>query len=73
MAAYQVVKSHQVERFGDAIDPMSRKTSALLRHFSNKQLDKIGRFLKILWPSQNIQTLSWQIYARLKVIGAYLK
>ena len=40
MAAYQSVKSHHVERFGDAIDPMSRKTSALLRHFRNKQLLK---------------------------------
>ena len=46
MAAYQVVKSHQVERFGDAIDPMSRKTSALLRHFRNEQLNRIGRFFK---------------------------
>ena len=53
MAAYHVVKSHQVERFGDAIDPMSRKTSALLLHFRNKQLNIIVRFLKFLWPSQN--------------------
>ena len=53
MAAYQSVKSHQVERFGDAIDPMSRETSALLRHFRNKQLNRIGRFKKILRPSQN--------------------
>ena len=53
MAAYQVVKSHQVERFGDAIDPMSRKISALLRHFRNKQLHKIGIFKKKFWPSQN--------------------
>ena len=43
MAAYQVVKSHQVERFGDAIDPMSRKTSALLRHFCNKQLKDLKK------------------------------
>lgn len=48
MTAYLVVKSYQVERFGDAIDPMFRKTSALLRHFRNKKLNKIGTFLKFL-------------------------
>mgnify|MGYP007015523156 CR=1 FL=1 len=46
-----------VERFGDAIDPMFCKTSALLRHFRNIQLNRIGRFKKILWLSQSTHEL----------------
>ena len=51
MTGYQVVKAHQVERFPDAIDPMFCKTSALLRHFRNKQLNRrLEDFLNFCGP-----------------------